>query len=457
MATSTWKSLALSGSDRAVAAIILASCLMVPLLFTIALQDTFALPKVTALRIIVVVSLLLLAVRLAVGGIRKTFLIGPLDIAVLVFVLLNVAAFAFSIDPRQSLNGEYLQYQGLLTILLYVGFFYLARTSLTDERRVTLLFASIAAGGTVVAAYALVQKAGFDPIWSYIPGGRVFSTIGQPNALAAYLVLAIPVSASLLPRTQSLFRGVLVLAIGMMVAALAFTLSRGGYAAFIVVVTILAIPLVRNLRLSPRSVLYGLIPCLAAAVVVASLVPPVGATATEIWSRAVSSADLEDSSVRMHLDMWAVGAHIALDNPVLGTGQETYPELFPRYRDAVLEPSHASAFMPFRPESPHNVYLAIAAGAGFPALAAYVAVVAGFFYLVVRALKATRSEWRRIALLALLAAAAGHLVTDTFMTAEVTSSWLFWILMGAGLGIAGASQRERDGPSDAGVYPQPGG
>ncbi len=450
-AIGTWRSLTQSGSDRALAAIILASCLVVPLLFTIALQDTFALPKVTALRIIVVVSLLLLAVRLAVSGVRKTLLIGPLDIAVLAFVLLNVAAFAFSIDPRQSLNGEYLQYQGLLTILLYVGFFYLARTSLRDERRLRLVFASIAAGGAVVAAYALVQKAGFDPIWSYTPEGRVFSTIGQPNALAAYLVLAIPAAASLLPRTQSLVRGVLVLAIGMMVAALAFTLSRGGYAGFVVAASIVAIPLIRSLRLSPRSVLYGLIACLAAVVVVASLVQPVRGTATQVWSRAVSSTDMDDSSVRMHLDMWAVAAQMALDNPVLGTGQETYPELFPRYRDAVLEPSRARDFLPFRPESPHNVYLAIASGAGFPALAAYVAVIAGFFYLVVRALKAARSEWRRMALVALLAAVAGHLVTDAFMTAEVTSSWLFWILMGVGLGVAGVSQRKRDGPSDASV------
>ena len=92
-----------------------------------------------------------------------------------------------------------------------------------------------------------------------------------------------------------------------------------------------------------------------------------------------------------------------------------------------------------------------ASGAGFPALAAYVAVIAGFFYLVVRALKATRRKWRRIALVAVLAAVAGHLVTDTFMTAEVTSSWLFWILLGAGLGIARASQKEQDGSTEPGA------
>ena len=452
-AAGTWKGLTESGSDRALAAIILASCLVVPLLFTIALQDTFALPKVTALRIIVVVGLLLLGVRLAVGGVRKTAFVGPLDIAVLAFVLLNIAAFAFSIDPRQSLNGEYLQYQGLLTILVYVGFFYLARTSLRDERRVALLFASIAAGGTIVAAYALVQKAGLDPIWSYLPNGRVFSSIGQPNALAAYLVLAIPVSASVLPRTQSLVRAILLVSIGMMVTALAFTLSRGGYAGFVVAASIMVIPLIRSLRLSPRSVLYGLIPCLAAVVLVGALVQPVRATATQVWSRAVSSTDVGDFSFRGHRDLWAVGANIALDNPVLGTGQETYPELFPRYRDATLGRDRANYLSRFRPESPHNVYLAIAAGTGFPALAAYVAVIAGFFYMVGRALKTTRGEWRRVALVALLAAVAGHLVTDTFMTAEVTSSWLFWILLGAGLGIAGASHKGRDGPSSPAPAP----
>jgi len=251
-ATDSCRNSAHPGSDRALAALILASCLVVPLVFTIALQDTFALPKVTALRIIVVVGLVLLAVRFVAGGVRMTAFVGPLDIAVLAFVLLNVAAFAFSVDPRQSLGGEKLQYQGLLSVLLYVGFFYLARISLRGERRLTLLFVSIAASGTAVAAYALVQKAGLDPIWSYLPKGRVFSTIGQANALAAYLVLVIPVSASLLPRTQSLVRLIVFLCTGMMIAALAFTLSRGGYAGFAVAGSIMAFPLVRSLRLSPR-------------------------------------------------------------------------------------------------------------------------------------------------------------------------------------------------------------
>jgi hypothetical protein len=48
-------------------------------------------------------------------------------------------------------------------------------------------------------------------------------------------------------------------------------------------------------------------------------------------------------------------------------------------------------------------------------------------------------------LVALLAAMVGHLVTDAAMTAEVTSTWLFWVLMGATLGVT----RNRESASAA--------
>jgi hypothetical protein len=43
----------------------------------------------------------------------------------------------------------------------------------------------IAIGASVVAGYALLQRVGLDPVWSELRDGRVFSTIGQPNALGA--------------------------------------------------------------------------------------------------------------------------------------------------------------------------------------------------------------------------------------------------------------------------------
>ena len=426
-----------SRADQAQASLVLGSCLLVPLLFSLEQEDIFALTKITALQIIAVLGILLQGVRWAFSGRRTRITPSRLDLAVLALVVLNLAACVFSIDPFQSLRGEALQHQGFLSVLLYVSFFYLARTSLTDERRMALLFGSIATGATVVAVYAILQRARMDPIWSYPPYGRVFSTIGQPNALAAYLVVAIPVSAALLPRTRSpISRALVILAIGMMGTALASTKSRGGYLGFLATGAILTMPLIRVMKPPPDRVRNVVLAGVTLLTLVVLLVPPVRDTTTAVWRRTLSSADFGELSVRRHLELWSVATSIALANPLLGTGQETFPEVFPQYAEAILGPARAGAFSGVRSESPHNVYLAIAAGAGFPALGAYLALITGLVFTVAGTIKTSRNEWRRAALAAVLAVVAGHLVTDTFMTAEVTSSWLFWVLMGAGLRMA---------------------
>jgi O-antigen ligase len=140
--------------------------------------------------------------------------------------------------------------------------------------------------------------------------------------------------------------------------------------------------------------------------------------------------------VHRHLELWAVAATVAIDHPLFGTGPETFPEVFPRYARQVLGRKRADSFTNVRVESPHNVYLAIAAGAGLPALALYVAIIVLAAVSMGRSVVAMDGGWTRVALAAMLAAVGGHVVTDMFMTADVTSSWLFWVVMGAGVRVA---------------------
>jgi O-antigen ligase len=107
--------------------------------------------------------------------------------------------------------------------------------------------------------------------------------------------------------------------------------------------------------------------------------------------------------------------------------------MFDGYRDRILAPDRAALLSRFRPESPHNVYVATAAGAGVPALVAYLAVIGLSGAGMVVAMRSGATPGARIFAAACLAAAAGHLVTDTFVTAETTSSVLFWTVLGAGL------------------------
>ncbi len=419
--------------------ILASSCLVVPSVFTTRINDVFVLPKLAALWSVLAASLVVVAVGVLLGrrsgsGLRWT---PAFDVAATSFLVLNVLATAFSIDRHQSLFGERWQYQGLLTLLLYLAFSCLARHIISDERALTLMFGALTAGAVVVAGYALVQQAGLDPVWrGDVPGGRVFSTIGQPNALAAYLLIAVPPSIYLLRSARGALRAFVFLSTAAIVTALLLTRSRGGLAGLLVMTPLVAITLGwsgKQLWRAAAVVSLVFTACVA-------IVEPVQDAVADSWQRLALASDRGgELSIRNHLDGWRVAARIAADHPILGTGQETFGDVFPRYSHAVLPPERAAYFDAFRVESPHNIYLGIAAGAGIPALIAYVALLAGFARVALAA--ATMTPQLRLGLLTILAAVLGHLATDAFMTPEITSSWLFWTLIGAGHGVASGARR----------------
>jgi hypothetical protein len=47
-----------------------------------------------------------------------------------------------------------------------------------------------------------------------------------------------------------------------------------------------------------------------------------------------------------------------------------------------------------------------------------------------------------VLLTGLIAALVGHVVTDWFMTADLSGSWLFWVLMGAGIALIDHTTRD---------------
>jgi putative inorganic carbon (HCO3(-)) transporter len=421
------------------AGVVLASCVVVPCVFWTRIEAVFVVPKLVALWAALAIGLVLVAVGVvATGRLPRGHWVPLVDVPVAAFVGLGLAAWAFSTDREQSLYGERLQHQGLLTLLLYVGFFYLARLSISDWRRLRLLSWAVALGAALVSGYALVQRAGLDPIWEgFLPGGRVFSSIGQANALGAYLVLAIAFSVPCAVGVSRAVRAVALAAIAAMTIALVLSQSRGGFLGFVAAAIVFAIVSLPAFATPTRRLRYAVAGALAAMIVVLA----VSASAAGGVDRLTSS----DSSMRFHLDAWRVAAQIAAEHPVLGTGPETFPDVFPRYSHDLLPVDRANALDAFRVESPHDVYLGIAAGSGIPALIAYLAVVAGFFVVAVRGLEGAARDVR-LALAAALAAVAGHLSTDAFMSPEVTSTWLLWVVMGAVIAVPPPRSR-RDRPA----------
>lgn len=438
--------------ERSLASVVLAGVLVVPLVFTTAYDDVFVLPKVVTLGVVVSMAVATVIIGLLRGWALPKERLEVADRLVIAFFVVNVMAFAFSVDRSQSLLGEPLQYQGLLSLVLYLGLYALARVSFGTQRSVGLLFGVATLAAALVAGYALLQRVGLDPIWDVLPHGRVFSSIGQANALAAYLAMAVPLAVAVATRVRWMGRLVVFAVVALMITALAFTFSRGGYAGLVAGGAVLAIPIVGAIRSAGRRTMAVAVGAALLAAVLIMTVGPVRQTVAAVGSRALTSFDIDEpGSVRMHLDKWIVATRIAADYPFLGAGQETYPDLFPAYGHAYLPTERATAFDYYRVESPHNVYLATAAGAGWPAMAIHLAFIGVIGVSLTREIRSTPGGSRRWLLFGLLAAITAHVVTDFFMTAEPTGSALFWIV----LGVAVAQTRVRASkPDDIATPPE---
>jgi O-antigen ligase len=178
-------------------------------------------------------------------------------------------------------------------------------------------------------------------------------------------------------------------------------------------------------------------------VLIATMVAPARSAVIRAWHRTESVSS--DDSIGSRLDLWRVAIRMIEDHPLVGTGPETFPDEFPRYSRAVLPAASVRHFGRFRVESPHNEVLAVASGAGIPAAIAYLSILVGVVHVLWHARRRSSDAAVRLALLAVMAAVLGHVVTNAFMSSEITGSWLRWTLVGAGIGVASVATADGEG------------
>lgn len=427
----------------------------VPLVMEPWWSSAFAAPKTVAM----VVASAVLALTVTIARPRARWRRGRTPLA----LLGTVAGFAIlstlvTADPGHSLLGEHGQHQGLVTLLCYGAAFVAAWRSVGPYPSRRLLAWILVAGGAVVATYGLVQLVGADPIWlGVLDKGRIFSTVGQANALAAVFVLTIPLTGGLATIAAGRARLLALAVLVMEVVAFAYAQSRGGYLGLAVglcgagLLWLLRSRRWRNApteasrgrstaRRSPsvRTLALGAFAMLA----VAALVGPI------VVSRIATHETRMMSSTPMRFDLWATGAAMAIDNPVVGIGPDAFALRFPEYRDRMLTRRRARAFSRYRPQNPHSVPIGIGAAIGIPALAA--AAVLVLWSLRSAARRILRAEPAEAVLLAAsVAAIVGWLVAGLFMGAEASSMWLAAVVLGSLAAPAVARRPYPIGPPDA--------
>jgi len=136
----------------------------------------------------------------------------PLDPFIALFLLSQVISTIFSLDSRVSFWGYYSRFNGGLLSLITYAFLYYAFVSNLKVKEVWRSLTVTLISGVIVSLWGLPSHFGKDPTcllfrgtfdvscWTdaFHPTVRIFSTLGQPAWMAAYLACLLPITMAYL-------------------------------------------------------------------------------------------------------------------------------------------------------------------------------------------------------------------------------------------------------------------
>lgn len=168
--------------------------LITPLLFTSFNSELFELPKmyfVYLLTIIIVTLHLINWIRGKISLFQKTFL----DIPLILFLISQIICTFNSIDIHISIFGYYSRLNGgLLSVICYSLLYWFLIPYFDDKFKSKIINFSLLSA-FLISVFGILEHFGIDKnIWVQDVQSRVFSTLGQPNWLAAYLAILLPFS-----------------------------------------------------------------------------------------------------------------------------------------------------------------------------------------------------------------------------------------------------------------------
>ena len=202
---------------------------IVPLIFLPITSELFEFNKMIVTYILTIFIAFFWLSRMAFEG-RIIFKRTILDIPISIFLLTQFISLLFSIDVRTSWFGYYSRFNGGFLSLFSYAILYWSAVSNLEPKNVKSLLSATLSSAILVSTWGFLERLGIDASW-WVQDvqNRVFSTLGQPNWLAAYLcaLMFIPLSEYLKSKKISQF-----LLFSFFFLILLFTRSRSGLLAF---------------------------------------------------------------------------------------------------------------------------------------------------------------------------------------------------------------------------------
>ena len=388
-----------------------AGLFLLPIAYAWNTYDGYVLPKLLLARVLLFGMLALFLLRYAVEG-SITLRRSALDLPILAFLASAALSTVLAYNVNVAVFGTYSRYDGLLTSLTYAGLFWLSLQTLDSKAESRALLRVMLASGYAAAVLAIGQSMSDSvQLGALAPA---FGTLGQKQALGAFLALLLPLAAWELIAARGWPGRILALnAIVVMVLALVLSFSRSAWVAAAVAVLVVALALYRN----PRARI--------AIIALALLTVVVGGTAILTSGVALQRTDLLQLGDRPVV--WSDTLRLIASRPLAGYGPDNFGLVYPSFQSIYLQAPWDKA---------HEEVLQIAATQGLIGVAAYLWFLLAFA-------RAFWSGHRDAAAWAVLAALAGYEATLLLNFTVPAAAFPFWIFLAGALVTVGGTRETK--------------
>lgn len=350
-----------------------------PLLLYPKTSEVFEFNKLVSVYTLTIVVLALWAAESLIGG-KLIFRRTALDLPLAIFLLSQTISTVFSIDRYTSVFGYYGRFHGGLLSMFVFAILYWGFVALIDHRKTAKFMWATLISGVCVAIYGVAQHFGIDAtVWTQDVQSRVFSTLGQPNWLAAWLVALIPlVWAKDLHAKDGGPRWLASTVYAIFFLTLLYTQSRSGLLGFIAAFAVFwgyqSVKLGR--RINRQAVVALIIPVL--------LWFAVGVPRLSSQHLVNDSTD-PASTIETRKLVWAGAIKTWQTHPLVGTGPETFAYTYPGVRPAA---HNLLTEWDYVYNKAHNEYLNFLANTGLIGLLGYLYLLGATGVLLFRTNKA---------------------------------------------------------------------
>jgi putative inorganic carbon (hco3(-)) transporter len=315
----------------------------------------------------------------------------PLDIPIILFLASQIISTIISINPHTSLWGYYSRFHGgLMSTVSYITLYYALVTHFQGETKaIKNIISCILTSAALISIYGVLEHFGIDKdIWVQDVQNRIFSTLGQPNWLSAFLVALLPLSLFQAVSSEKNSHRYLHIGLSLLfLITILFTKSQSGIAATAVVLLLFFI--ITAVQKKKSLLILALIPLLALVLVfkggavrqtISSLnkINPFFSDSYTIITQENINRKGGSDSMAIRRVVWEGAVKLGLKYPLFGTGVETFGYTYYWVRPAVHNLTSESDFLY---NKAHNEYLNFLATTGFIGLAAYLFLIGSILYL----------------------------------------------------------------------------